>query len=102
MDSRDDAAGRIAPNASSLATANPKLLRTKFSSLDMLGTLSMEDDDTGYESLIDDATVVDMGGFTVQILSLSWLIAVKERLKRPQDLAVLPLLRAALARANAQ
>jgi len=97
---RDFAGRKIAPNASYLATANPKLLRTKYGPLDMLGTLSMEDDDTGYASLIDDATVVDMGGFTVRVLSLSRLIAVKERLKRQQDLAVLPLLRAALARAN--
>ncbi len=99
---RDFAGRRIAPNASYLATANPKLLLTKFGPLDMLGTLSMEDDDTGYASLIDDATVVDMDGFTVRVLSLSRLIAVKERLKRHQDLLVLPLLRAALARANGQ
>jgi hypothetical protein len=97
---RDFAGRRIAPNASYLATANPKLLLTKYGPLDMLGTLSMEDDDTGYESLIDDATVVDMEGFTVRVLSLSRLIAIKERLKRHQDLLVLPLLRAALERAQ--
>jgi hypothetical protein len=97
---RDFSGRRIAPNASYLATANPKLLLTKHGPLDMLGTLSMEDDDTGYESLVGDATVADLGGFTVRVLSLPRLIAVKERLKRPQDLAVLPLLRAALGRAN--
>lgn len=95
---RDFAGRRIAPTASYLATANPKLLLTRHGPLDLLGTLSMEDDDTGYASLVDDATVVDLGGLTVRVLSLPRLIAVKERLKRSQDLAVLPLLRAALAR----
>ncbi|MEO7327025.1 MAG: hypothetical protein ABI193_00500 [Minicystis sp.] len=95
---RDFAGRRIAPNATYLATPNPKLLLTKHGPLDLLGTLSMEDDDTGYASLIGDATVVDLGGITVRVLSLPRLIAVKERLKRAQDLAVLPLLRAALAR----
>lgn len=37
---------------------------------------------------------VDLGGITVR------LIAVKERLKRPRDLLVLPLLRAALTRTS--
>ena len=73
---------------------------TKYGPLDLLGTLSMEDDDTGYTSLAADATLADMGGFVVKVLSLPRLIAVKERLKRPQDLAVLPLLRAALQRAS--
>jgi hypothetical protein len=95
---RDFAGRRIAPTASYLATANPKLLLTRHGPLDLLGTLSMEDDDTGYASLVDDATVVDLGGLTVRVLSLPRLIAVKERLKRAPDLAVLPLLRAALAR----
>lgn len=99
---RDFSGRRIAPNASYLATANPKLLLTKYGPLDMLGTLSMEDDDTGYASLVDDATVADLDGFTVRVLSLPRLIAVKDRLKRPQDLAVLPLLRAALSRATAR
>ncbi|MFT3770777.1 MAG: hypothetical protein QM820_35590 [Minicystis sp.] len=95
---RDFAGRRIAPNASYLATANPKLLLTKHGPLDLLGTLSMEDDDTGYASLAPDAWQVDLGGITVQVIALPRLIAVKERLKRPRDLLVLPLLRAALGR----
>ncbi len=97
---RDFSGRRIAPNASYLASPNPKLLLTHYGPLDMLGTLSMEDDDTGYESLIGDATVVDLEECTVHVLSLPRLIAVKERLKRPHDLAVLPVLRAALDRAG--
>lgn len=97
---RDFAGRRIAPNASYLASPNPKLLLTKYGPLDMRGTLSMEDDDSGYASLIDDATVVQLDEYTVHVLSLPRLIAVKERLKRPHDVAVLPLLRAALERAN--
>jgi hypothetical protein len=96
---RDFAGRRIAPNESYLASANPKLLLTKHGPLDLLGTLSMEEDDAGYAALAPDATVMDLEGLTVRVLSLPRLIAVKERLRRPQDLAVLPLLRAALGRA---
>jgi hypothetical protein len=97
---RDFAGRRIAPNESYLATANPKLLLTKHGPLDLLGTLSMEEDDTGYATLAADAAVMDLGGLSVRVIALPRLIAVKERLKRQQDLAVLPLLRAALARAR--
>jgi hypothetical protein len=95
---RDFAGRRIAPNESYLASANPKLLLTKHGPLDLLGTLSMEEDDTGYAALAPDATRMDLEGLTVLVIALPRLIAVKERLKRPQDLAVLPLLRAALGR----
>ncbi|MBK8255327.1 MAG: hypothetical protein IPK82_22050 [Polyangiaceae bacterium] len=64
-------------------------------------TLSMEEDDTGYESIVTDATHFDLNGLPVQVLSLPRLIAVKERLKRPADLIVLPILRAALERFSA-
>jgi hypothetical protein len=97
---RDFAGRRILPNASYLATANPKLLLTKFGPLDLLGTLSMEEDDTGYEALAGDALIVDLSGTMVKILALSRLIAVKERLRRPNDLLVLPMLRAALERSK--
>src|ERR1700722_6098478 len=46
---RDFAGRRILPNATYLATATPKLLLTKFGPLDLLGTLSMEEDAAGYE-----------------------------------------------------
>jgi hypothetical protein len=95
---RDFAGRRIAPNASYLATANPKLLLTKYGPLDLLGTLSMEEDDTGYEAIAADAMEVDLGGLTARVIALPRLIAVKERLKRPRDLLVLPILRAALER----
>jgi hypothetical protein len=36
------------------------------------------------------------GGLTVRVLSLPALIEAKERLGRPKDLAVLPVLRATL------
>jgi hypothetical protein len=94
---RDFAGRRIAPTASYLESANPKLLLTKHGPLDLLGTLSMEDDDTGYASLAGDALDVELGGFTVKVIALPRLI-VKERLGRPGDLLVLPLLRAALGR----
>jgi hypothetical protein len=99
---RDFAGRRIVPNESHLATATPKLLLTKHGPLDLLGTLSMEEDDTGHEAISGDAMVVDLDGITVRVLSLPRLIAVKERLRRASDMAVLPLLRAALERASSR
>jgi nucleotide-binding universal stress UspA family protein len=97
---RDFAGRRIRPKASFFPLPTAKLLLTKFGPLDLLGTLSLEEDDTGYDDLVGDATLVDLSGTPVRILSLARLIAVKERLKRPNDLLVLPILNAALERSK--
>lgn len=97
---RDFAGRRIRPKASFFPLPTAKLLLTKFGPLDLLGTLSLEEDDTAYEDIIGDALLVDLSGTAVRILSLPRLIAVKERLRRPSDLLVLPILNAALERSK--
>lgn len=48
----------------------------------------------------DKTVVLDVEGMKVQVLSLEELIAVKAKAGREKDLAVLPLLRATLARSQ--
>jgi hypothetical protein len=97
----NDLAGRrIVPNESYLVNERPKLLRTRFGMLDVLGTLSMEDDATNYEDVLGDSVVLDLGGLAVRVLRLEKIIEVKTKAGRPKDVAVLPLLRAALEEAR--
>jgi len=94
---------RIVPTAPRLAAATgPSPLQTKHGPLDLLPFLHQDDDSTGYEQIVDDALLVDVARTPVRILSLPRLIAIKERLKRPNDLVVLPILRAALERSKAR
>jgi hypothetical protein len=50
----------------------------------------------GYEQIVGDANEVIIGSYPVKLLSLAHLITTKEAAGRPKDLAVLPLIRAAL------
>lgn len=75
--------------------AGPKLLRTRFGRLDVLGEL---DGKTTWESLLEHSVELPFGANRVRVLSLATLIAVKERLGRDKDKAALPLLRATLER----
>jgi hypothetical protein len=88
---------RIAPDESHLATLGHKLLDTSLGQLDVLGALA---EDLGFEELIPDAILMAIGGLEVHVLALAKLIEVKERAGRAKDLAVLPLLRATLARSR--
>jgi hypothetical protein len=97
---RDFGGRRIAPNASHLEAHGPKLIQTKFGPLDLLGTLSMEDDGTTYEAYLEHAVVLETPALTLRVLSLEKLIEVKQRAGRQKDLLVLPLLRAALERSR--
>jgi len=96
----DFAGRRIFPNESYLVTPRPKLLKTKFCLLDRLGTLSMEEDATGYEDLLPHTISMDLAGLTLTILSLEKVIEAKTKANRLKDNAVLPLLRAALERSK--
>jgi hypothetical protein len=87
---------RIVPNKSHLESKGHKLLMTKFGIVDVLGSL----EEAGYEELIDDTIVLGLQGMNVRVLSLARLIEVKAAAGREKDLAVLPLLRATLARAS--
>ncbi len=84
-------------DALKLVTCRPKLLRTRFGSLDLLGTLSMEDDATNYEDMLGASIAMDMGDYTLRVLRLETIIEVKTKAARNKDKAVLPILRAALA-----
>jgi hypothetical protein len=62
-------------------------------SLDLLGEMSAIG---GYEQIIGEAREVLVEGIQVKVLSLAQLIATKEAAGRPKDLAVMPVLKAAL------
>lgn len=85
---------KLAPDPSHLRTRGHKLLVTREGALDVLGAIEV---DAGYEQLLPDADVLDIGGIDVQVLSLERLIAVKEKLDRPKDRVMLEILRATLA-----
>jgi hypothetical protein len=90
---RTDSRG-IAPNESHLQSAGHKLLMTDFGVVDLLGSLDGRD----YEEVFADTVGMTVSEMEVRVLSLEALIAAKERAGRDKDLAVLPLLRATLAR----
>ena len=87
---------RIEPTASHLASRGHKLLLTKLGVVDVLGAL----DELDYEDLLADSVVLEVGELEVRVLSLERLIEVKQKAGRDKDLAVLPLLRATLARSR--
>lgn len=87
---------RLTPNASHLQAAGHKLLMTKLGVVDVLGSLG----ELEYADLLPDVNVLKIQDMNVQVLSLARLIDVKEKAGREKDLAVLPLLRATLARSQ--
>lgn len=96
---RESAGRRIVPNATYLRNSNIKLLQTKeHGPLDVLGSLSTYEDGTNYEDILPDTVEMNLGDQKVRVLSLPRLIAVKEAERRPKDLALLPVLKALLAR----
>jgi predicted nucleotidyltransferase len=85
----------LRPVRSLLVLPGPKLLRTRYGRLDLLGQL---DDETSWEQLVQDAVTLPFHDQQVRVLRLERVIAVKEKLGRDKDRAVIPLLRATLAR----
>ena len=84
---------QLRPGASHLRSAGHKLLVTKHGPLDVLGTV---EEATAYEELVADTVWMEIAGVPVRVLSLERLIAIKEKLSRPKDLAMLLVLRATL------
>jgi hypothetical protein len=85
---------KLRPRESHLVSPGHQLLTTMHGDLDCLGAI---DQGRGYEELVDQTVEMNLGGgLTVRVLSLPALIEAKERLGRPKDLAVLPVLRATL------
>jgi len=90
---RHDARG-LGPAESHLMSPGHQLLRTSLGDLDCLGTI---DQGRGYEELVPSSTTISIGGgVSIRVLTLAALVEAKERSGRPKDLAMLPLLRAAL------
>jgi len=85
---------RLRPQESHLVGPGHQLLTTTHGDLDCLGEIG---DGLGYDELLDRSVEMALsGGKTVRVLALPALIEEKERAGRPKDLAVLPVLRAAL------
>jgi hypothetical protein len=87
---------KLRPNQSHLRSPGHKLLMTNLGVVDFLGSL----DERSYDEVLDTTIEMDVEGMSVRVLSLEALIAVKARAGRDKDLAVLPLLRATLARSR--
>jgi hypothetical protein len=87
----------IVPAASHLLGPGHQLLKTKHGDLDVLGTI---DDTVVYADVLADTIEVELAEIRVLALDLARVIKAKEFAGRPKDLAVLPVLRAALAELN--
>jgi hypothetical protein len=84
----------LRPQASHLVGPGHQLLATNLGDLDCLGTIG---EGLGYEELLPRTVSMNLaGGLEIRVLSLSALVAAKERAGRPKDLAALPLLRATI------
>lgn len=83
----------LAPSSDLLMGPGHHLLTTVHGPLDLLGAIG---DGLTYEHLLQGSLTLELPGFCVPVLELSRLIAVKEFVSRPKDLAVLPTLRATL------
>jgi hypothetical protein len=89
---------KLRPNESHLLGPGHQLLTTTHGDLDCLGAI---DQDKSYEDLLDQTTEMKLDeGLSVRVLALTALIEIKERLGRPKDLAVIPVLRATLDELN--
>ena len=84
----------LRPQESHLASSGHQLLTTAHGDLDCLGTIEGE---RGYEDLATTAVRLRLGeGQEFLVQDLASLIDVKQRVGRPKDLAVIPVLRATL------
>jgi hypothetical protein len=85
---------KLRPKDSHLAGPGHQLLITKFGMLDVLGMIG---DSRTWVDLQKHTQLMEIGpDASVHVLNLDTLIEIKERLGRPKDLAVLPILRDAL------
>jgi hypothetical protein len=91
---RFDLADRRLPPARELLLGNGHInLQTDLGKLDVLCELGLGE---GYDEVLVDTVVLDNDSFSLRVLGLARLIAVKARAGRPKDRAVLPVLMATL------
>jgi predicted nucleotidyltransferase len=76
-----------------LRTRGHKLSTTTAGPLDILGSIN---DGVTYEDLIPTSDELEVAGCLVRVISLDDLVALKRKLARPKDLAMLPVLEATL------
>ena len=72
-------------------------METNQGPLDLLGTI---EETAGFPELVTDSDWIDLGHTRARVLKLERLIQIKQRLGRPKDQAMLPLLLATLDEAN--
>ena len=85
---------QLRPRETHLAGPDHQLLLTKFGPLDVLGMIGKS---RTWKDLLASARTMEIEpGVVVRVLDLETLIATKEELGFPKDLAVLPILRQAL------
>jgi hypothetical protein len=85
---------RIAPDRERLGGPGHHLLMTRAGPLDVLGVVVTGE---GYTELAAHSDLFDLGdNVEIRVLDLPTIIAIKERLNRETDRAVLPLLRRTL------
>jgi predicted nucleotidyltransferase len=84
-------------NRSHLESPGHKLMETNQGPLDLLGTI---EETAGFPELVTDSDWIDLGLARARVLKLERLIQIKQRLGRPKDQAMLPLLLATLDETN--
>jgi len=84
----------VKPQREHLLGAGHHLLMTRLGPLDVMGAIGKGRD---FSSLISECARVDVGDFTVNVLSLELLIQTRREAGRARDLAVLPILERTLA-----
>jgi len=83
----------IRPTVSYLSAPGHQLLRTRFGSLDVLGSVGRY----AYEELHAYSTEIELEKeVRVRLLNLDWIIRLKEEANADKDRAVLPILRRTL------
>ena len=81
---------KLSPGTSHLQSPGHQLLYTNFGPLDLLGTI---DQGKSYEDLLPGTQTIYLQSRPIKILSLSFLIEIKERAGRDKDKLVLPLMK---------
>ena len=81
---------QIKPDVESLASPGHHLLMTRFGPLDLLGTIEK---DLGYADLIGHSEEIQIENLAFRILSLEYLIEIKEETSREKDRLILPVLK---------
>jgi predicted nucleotidyltransferase len=80
-------------NKSHLQTQGQKLSSTDAGPLDILGSIN---DGVTYEHVLPTSDEIEVVGRVVRVISLDRLVELKRELKRPKDVAMLPVLEATL------